>query len=82
MHAYEQTMDEVTKENFFRALSGNPRDVMPQIVNARYEHGGRGYLSEWRDVRSSQLFGVTESGSAGCSRPRYFLAKLASKVSL
>lgn len=52
-------LNEVTKEAFFAALSADPRDIMPTIVNATHP-----YRSEWRDQKGSSraLFGESYDG--------------------
>lgn len=64
---------EVTKEEFYAALSADKRDIMPSIVGS-YERKGRGYVQEWRTNNSSRvLFGITHGGDFPFTPAKYFL---------
>jgi hypothetical protein len=48
----------VTKEEFYKALYADPRDIMPTIVNSWRDDVG--YIQEWRSNKGTGLlFGIT-----------------------
>lgn len=67
-------LQEVTKEDFYKALHEEKRDIMPSIASGWSEE--HGYKSEWRDSNRS-LFGITQDGDChGSERNKKFqLAK-------
>lgn len=56
-------MKQVTKEDFFKALYADKRDIMPVIVGD-WEQDKGGYKQEWRTSHNRrELFGVSQGGS-------------------
>ena len=69
-------MKEVSKEEFFQALyqqCDTGKDIMPSIVRG----SPYPYTSEWRNMRTRELFGKSEGylvPGEGLARTRYLLA--------
>lgn len=51
---------EVSKDEFYAALSADKRDIMPSIVGAW--DNDTGYTSEWRTRNTQQLWGRSQCG--------------------
>lgn len=52
-------MIEVTRDEFYKALYADKRDIMPSLANSARWTEGIGYTAEWRD-KSGRLFGKSD----------------------
>ncbi len=58
---------EVTKEDFYTKLKNMHRDIMPSITRRYWQGWFRNakYFSEWRNVSTKKLFGVSLNTNDG-----------------
>ncbi len=52
-----KALTQVSREEFFRVLYADPRDIMPSISGSRFP-----YSSDWK-TKSGELFGVSKDST-------------------